>query len=106
MYIRPPQKTTHQERCKKWASLKSNAIHNTLEIAFGLIMFDFLFSSVGCFCAGTRCALSWVLTLITVVSIVLAFQTFSVSIKGYHYPENYGVDLDIDAGALYPKPQI
>ncbi|GKT40613.1 uncharacterized protein ColSpa_00794 [Colletotrichum spaethianum] len=98
--------TTHKERFKKWASLKANAILNTVEIVFWFVAFGLLCSANGSFCTGASCALSWVVTLIVMVLIVLAFQTSVVSIKDYRYFKNYGVNPEIEARAVYPKPQV
>ncbi|GKT62975.1 C6 zinc finger protein [Colletotrichum tofieldiae] len=98
--------TTHKERFKKWASLKANAILNTLEIVFWFVAFGLLCSANGTFCTGTSCALSWVVTLLVMVLIVLAFQTSVVSIKDYRYFKNYGVNPETEARAAYPKPQV
>ncbi|KZL79497.1 cytochrome p450 protein [Colletotrichum incanum] len=98
--------TTHKERFKKWASLKANAILNTLEIVFWFVAFGLLCSANGTFCTGASCALSWVVTLIVMVLIVLAFQTSVVSIKDYRYFKNYGVNPEAEARAAYPKPQV
>ncbi|KAF9870571.1 hypothetical protein CkaCkLH20_11877 [Colletotrichum karsti] len=91
--------TAHKERFKKWASLKANAILNTLEIVFWFVAFGLLFSANTKFCTGASCALSWVVTLICAVLIVLAFQTSVISIKEHRYFKNYGAEY----GTNYPK---
>ncbi|CCF45850.1 hypothetical protein CH063_14794 [Colletotrichum higginsianum] len=98
--------TTHKQRFKKWASLKANAILNTIEIVFWFVAFGLLCSANGTFCTGASCALSWVVTLIVMVLIVLAFQTSVVSIKDYRYFKNYGVNPETESRAAYPKPQV
>ncbi|KAJ0376498.1 hypothetical protein COL26b_005312 [Colletotrichum chrysophilum] len=91
--------TGHKERFKKWASLKANAILNTMEIVFWFVAFGLLFSANTTFCTGASCALSWIVTLLCAVLIVLAFQTSVVSIKEFRYFKNYGVTYETN----YPK---
>ncbi|KAF4923447.1 hypothetical protein CGCVW01_v004631 [Colletotrichum viniferum] len=86
--------TAHKERFKKWASLKANAILNTMEIVFWFVAFGLLFSANTTFCTGASCALSWIVTLLCAVLIVLAFQTSVVSIKEFRYFKNYGVTYE------------
>ncbi|KAF5513227.1 hypothetical protein CGCF413_v000091 [Colletotrichum fructicola] len=91
--------TGHKERFKKWASLKANAILNTMEIVFWFVAFGLLFSANTTFCTGASCALSWIVTLLCAVLIILAFQTSVVSIKEFRYFKNYGVTYETN----YPK---
>ncbi|WYZ42376.1 hypothetical protein EsH8_VI_000075 [Colletotrichum jinshuiense] len=95
--------TTHKERFKKWASLKAYAILNTLEIVFWFVAMGLLFSANTTFCTGASCAVSWVVTLITALLIILAFQTSVVSIKDYRYFKNYGINRETETQAAYPK---
>ncbi|KAF4777483.1 hypothetical protein HER10_EVM0002432 [Colletotrichum scovillei] len=98
--------TTHKERFKKWASLKANAILNTMEIVFWFVAFGLLCQANGRFCTGGSCALSWIVTLIVMVLIVLAFQTSVVSIKDYRYWKHFGINRETEIQAAYPKPQV
>ncbi|KXH37703.1 hypothetical protein CNYM01_06717 [Colletotrichum nymphaeae SA-01] len=98
--------TTHKERFKKWASLKANAILNTMEIVFWFVAFGLLCQANGRFCTGGSCALSWIVTLIVMVLIVLAFQTSVVSIKDYRYWKHFGINRETETQAAYPKPQV
>ncbi|KAL0767386.1 hypothetical protein CaCOL14_010236 [Colletotrichum acutatum] len=98
--------TTHKERFKKWASLKANAILNTMEIVFWFVAFGLLCQANGRFCTGGSCAISWIVTLIVMVLIVLAFQTSVVSIKDYRYWKNFGINRETETQAAYPKPQV
>ncbi|KAL0938358.1 uncharacterized protein CTRU02_204968 [Colletotrichum truncatum] len=93
--------TTHKERFKKWASLKANAILNTLEILFWFVALGLLFQANTRFCTGPSCALSWIVTLLCAVLIVLAFQTSVVSIKEHRHFKNYGVTYESNTN--YPK---
>ncbi|KAF6811842.1 hypothetical protein CMUS01_13181 [Colletotrichum musicola] len=94
--------TTHKERFRKWASLKANAILNTLEIVFWFVALGLLFQANTRFCTGPSCAISWVVTLLCAVLIVLAFQTSVVSIKEHRHFKNYGVPYG-SSDATYPK---
>ncbi|KAI3559056.1 hypothetical protein CABS03_07375 [Colletotrichum abscissum] len=98
--------TTHKERFKKWASLKANAILNTMEILFWFVAFGLLCQANGRFCTGGSCALSWIVTLIVMVLIVLAFQTSVVSIKDYRYWKHFGINRETETKAAYPRPQV
>ncbi|KAF6838386.1 hypothetical protein CPLU01_02498 [Colletotrichum plurivorum] len=94
--------TTHKERFRKWASLKANAILNTLEIVFWFVALGLLFQANTRFCTGPSCAISWVVTLLCAVLIVLAFQTSVVSIKEHRHFKNYGVPYG-SSDTTYPK---
>ncbi|TDZ26337.1 hypothetical protein Cob_v001453 [Colletotrichum orbiculare MAFF 240422] len=84
--------TEHKARFRKWASLKANAILNTLEIVFWFVALGLLMQANTRLCSGASCALSWIVTLFCAVLIVLAFQTSVFSIKEYRYFKNYGVN--------------
>ncbi|OLN93229.1 hypothetical protein CCHL11_07575 [Colletotrichum chlorophyti] len=98
--------TTHMARFRKWASLKANAILNCLEILFWFVAFGLMCQANGRFCTGGSCALSWVVTIIVMVLIVLAFQTAVVSIKDHRYFKHYGVNRETEAARVNATPKV
>lgn len=59
--------TEHTYRFRKWASLKANAILNTMEIAFWFVVVIITFITNTQRCSGMSCVISWVVGLLAAI---------------------------------------
>ncbi|OTA76190.1 hypothetical protein M434DRAFT_383601 [Hypoxylon sp. CO27-5] len=59
--------TEHTEKFQKWANKKANLILNCVDIPFWGVLMVMLLSSNTQVCAGSSCAVSWVVALLSIV---------------------------------------
>ena len=59
--------TEHNERFKKWASLKANMILNMIEVLFWAVLMGLVFQANARICVGGSCAVTWIIAVLCLI---------------------------------------
>ncbi|WYZ46148.1 hypothetical protein EsH8_IX_000373 [Colletotrichum jinshuiense] len=95
--------TQHFPRFRKWASLKTNAILNALEVVFwGAVVFMGVQGNIQR-CIGTSCTLSWVVVGAGICLIFLAKYTAVVSYTDYRFYRRTGTTRGVSVDRKAPR---
>lgn len=87
------------DRFRRWASLKANAILNTLEILFWFVVVIVTLMGISKYCKGVNCGMGWIMVIVaTALTYVGSLPHHSHRLtwpQHFRHVDVRGVDPDI-----------